>query len=162
MAAPTVPAQTEDPKEPVMPAFMAANGGETGFMALYKQEEIDDHEDLMPILQEAVDFMETRVQWMKQKIKISEKKKAKLLNRLTNTTQRYERVTARWNARRQMLRDYKKTIDAVQAGYDSIRESTATLLEGLRIQGQVGNEPPDEDEQMAAITGSTNVEKAGK
>lgn len=72
---------------------------------------------------------------------IQEKKK-KIQNRVKTTVERHARVSERLAKREAQAREYKKSIDAVDGGYQNLLESGNVLLDVLKNQMTKSYTPP--------------------
>lgn len=78
--------------------------------------------------------MKENVDHLKAKIDQTETRKKKIMNKISHTVNRHKRVSERLTKRQLQANEYRKTIEAVEAGYNSLLESSSTLLDVLKTQ----------------------------
>lgn len=78
--------------------------------------------------------MKKNVGMLKKKIEDMETRKNKILNKVKGITTRHQRVSERLAKRQAQAKEYRKTIEAVEGGYNGLLDSSKTLLEVLQTQ----------------------------
>jgi septation ring formation regulator EzrA len=78
--------------------------------------------------------MKQNVDNLKLKIEAAEVQKKKIVNNIQRTVTAHARVSERLVKRRAMANEYKKTIAAVEGGYNGLVDSSKVLLEVLTTQ----------------------------
>lgn len=109
---------------------MSAQQDESAFAAGRVDRDPDAYNQLGVVYEQ----MKENVEHLKTKIAHTEKTKKKIMNKIEHTVVRHKRVTERLEKRKLQATEYRKTIEAVDAGYNQLLESSTTLLSVLQTQ----------------------------
>lgn len=114
-------------------AYLKSKGNFGGYEMGYMAGEAGN-EDSASILQGKLDQAKQRVKKLQTDITGLTKDKQKKQSLLKTTTERWERVAARYAQREKCVKEYEKTINSLKAGQQSLKEATAVMLETMQAQ----------------------------
>lgn len=93
--------------------------------------------------------MKNNVANLTAEIELLQQRKKKIQNRVKATVERHQRVSERLEKREAQSREYKKSIEAVDGGYQNLLESGQVLLDTLKSQMNKSYTPPPADPNAA-------------